>query len=270
MSKEERVRTLSVPRLVARAGRGEKLVALTAYDALFARLQDEAGVDILLVGDSVGNVYGGHRDTLKVTLDQMLYHTACVSRGVKHALVVGDMPFMSVQTSERDALVACGRMISEGGAAAVKIEGGRHMTATIHRLVECGIPVMGHIGLTPQSIHKLGGWGTRGRREEEAQILYEDACLLQEAGCFSIVLEKVEPGLAARITHELKIPTIGIGSGADCNGQVLVNMDMLGLFEDFKPAFVRQFAELAGEVRRAVGEYAEAVREGSFPGQDEV
>jgi 3-methyl-2-oxobutanoate hydroxymethyltransferase len=205
-----------------------------------------------------------------VTVDQMVYHTASVSRGASRAMVVSDMPFLSVQGGEIKALQNCGRMLSEGGANAVKIEGGQHMAATIRFLTERGIPVMGHLGLIPQSINQLGGYGTRGRSEREADRIYEDALLLQEAGCFAIVLEKVEQSLAARITGELKIPTIGIGSGIACDGQVLVVMDMLGLYEEFKPGFVRQFAELAAPVRQAIESYASEVRAGGFPGDSEV
>jgi len=261
---------ITAPGLARMKRRGEKIVVLTAYDALFARLEDEAGVDCILVGDSVGMVYGGRPDTLAVTVEQMLYHTRYVSAGVKRALVITDMPFLSVQASEREALLACGRMLAEGGAAGVKIEGGRQVEGVIRRLVDCGIPVMGHLGLTPQSIHQLGGYTTRGRKKAEAERIFEDARRLEQAGCFSIVLEKVAPDLAARVTGKLKIPTIGIGSGPDTDGQVLVNMDLLGLFEEFKPGFVRHFARLAPEVRQAVGDYARAVREGEFPRPDEI
>jgi 3-methyl-2-oxobutanoate hydroxymethyltransferase len=257
--------------LFARAHKqGQKLVLLTAYDALFARLQDQAGVDAILVGDSAGMVVAGHDTTLPVTMDQMLYHTACVSRAVQRAFVIADMPFLSVQLSREQALANCGRMLAEGGAQAVKIEGGQPIAPTIRAVVEAGIPVMGHLGLVPQSIHSLGSYRTRGVEADEAERLRQDAQALEQAGCFAIVLEKVEPTLAAGISGMLSIPTIGIGSGVHCGGQVLVNADMLGLFEEFRPRFVRRFAELAGEVRRAVGEYGEAVRSGRFPGKDEV
>lgn len=270
MSVEGKVRVHTVTSLLRMKAKGERMVAITAYDALFARLQDQAGVDILLVGDSVGMVYGGRADTLAVTVDQMVYHTACVRRGASRALVVSDMPFLSVQGSFDDALANCGRMLSEGGAQAVKIEGCAAVEATIRRLVDCGIPVMGHLGLIPQSIHRLGGYGQRGRSEEEAARLLDEARRLEAAGCFSVVLEKVEPKLAARITQELGIPTIGIGSGPGCDGQVLVNVDLLGLYEELEPAFVRRFANLAEPVREAVAAYAGAVREGSFPGPGEL
>lgn len=270
MSVEGKARALTVASLRRMKAKGERIVAITAYDALFARLQEQAGVDILLVGDSVGMVYGGRADTLAVTVDQMAYHTACVRRGASRALVVTDMPFLSVQGSFDAALAHCGRMLSEGGAQAVKIEGCPAVENTIRRLVDCGIPVMGHLGLIPQSIHRLGSWGQRGRSEEEAARLLDEALRLEKAGCFSLVLEKVEPGLARRITGELSIPTIGIGSGIHCDGQVLVNVDLLGLYEEMDASFVRRFAQLADPVRAAVAAYAQAVREGSFPSQDEV
>jgi 3-methyl-2-oxobutanoate hydroxymethyltransferase len=270
MSRVVSTKAITVKSFLRKKKRGEKIVVLTAYDALFARLQDEAGVDCILVGDSVGMVLGGRPDTLSVTVDEMIYHTANASRGVKRALLVMDMPFLSTQKGEHEALCVCGRALAEGHAHAVKIEGGKHMAATIAHLVTKGIPVMGHIGLTPQSIHQLGGWGTQGKTKNAAEILMEDALALQEAGCFSIVLEKVESTLAARISQALRIPTIGIGSGSDTDGQVLVNMDMLGLFEDFKPAFVRHFASLAETVREATRDYVEAIRDGDFPSKDEV
>ncbi len=259
----------SITLFARRKKKGEKIVMLTAYDALFARLQDGGEVDAILVGDSVGMVQGGLPTTIPVTLDEMVYHTRMVSRGLSHSLLIADMPFLSAQVSTEEALRNAGRLLAEGGAAAVKIEGGQAVSRTIARLVDVGIPVMGHLGVIPQSIHSLGGYRTRGTRRTEADRLLEDALALQEAGCFSIVLEKVKPELAARITRELRIPTIGIGSGADCDGQVLVNADMLGLFEDFQPRFVRRFAELGQAVRQAVSDYAAAVRSGDFPSADE-
>lgn len=270
MSRQGDARPVTVQTFARKKRKGEKLVVVTAYDALFARLQDEADVDCLLVGDSVGMVYGGKPDTLSVTMDQMVYHTACVARATKRAFVVMDMPFLAAQAGGDAALASCGRALSEGGAGAVKIEGAGPVLETIRRVTGCGIPVMGHLGLVPQSIHALGGWGTRGRTQKEAERLLDDARRLQDAGCFSIVLERVEPGLAARLTEALEIPTVGIGSGAACDGQVLVNMDLLGLFEEFQPVFVRRFAELAGEVRRATADYAKAVRSGEFPSAEEV
>ena len=270
MSRQGKTKAVTTVSLRRMKEKGERIVAVTAYDALFARLEDQAGADIILVGDSVGMVYGGRSDTLAVTVEQMVYHTACARRGTERALLVTDMPFLSVQGEPAEALKACGRMLAEGGAQAVKVEGCGPVLETIRRIVDTGIPVMGHLGLIPQSIHRLGGYGQRGRSPEEAERLAADARLLEAAGCFSLVLEKMEPGLAAAITRELRIPTIGIGSGPDCDGQVLVNMDLLGLYEELQPAYVRRFAELAGEVRRAVGDYARAVREGSFPGPGEV
>jgi 3-methyl-2-oxobutanoate hydroxymethyltransferase len=270
MSKAGTISRVTTRSFFRKKKKAEKIVVLTAYDAMFARFEDEAGVDCILVGDSVGMVYGGNDTTLSVTVEQMVYHSASVSRGVSRAMVVSDMPFLSVQGSHEEALSNCGRMLSEGGANAVKIEGGTHMAATIKFLTDRGIPVMGHLGLVPQSINKLGGYGTRGRSSKEAESIFEDAKLLQESGCFSIVLEKVEASLAARITEELKIPTIGIGSGNTCDGQVLVVMDMLGLYEDFKPGFVRHFAQLAKPVKDAIADYANEVRSGGFPNKSEI
>lgn len=269
MSREGKNRPLTTPGLLRMKEKGQRIVAVTAYDALFARLEDQAGVDLILVGDSVGMVYGGRADTLSVTVEQMVYHTACVRRGVERALVITDMPFLSVQGNPDEALRHCGRMLSEAGAQGVKIEGCAALD-TLTRIVDCGIPVMGHLGLIPQSIHRLGGYGQRGRSADEAARLLEDAHRLEDAGCFSLVLEKVEPELAERISASLRIPTIGIGSGAGCDGQVLVNMDLLGLYEEIQPAFVRRFAELAGPVREALRDYATAVRDGSFPGPGEI
>jgi 3-methyl-2-oxobutanoate hydroxymethyltransferase len=270
MSRPISSKAITIKSFLRKKKRGEKIVVLTAYDALFARLQDDGGVDCLLVGDSVGMVLGGQTDTLSVTLDQMIYHTASVRRGIKRALLVTDMPFLSVQTGESAALIACGRVLSEGHANAVKIEGGQTIAPTIRHIVQAGIPVMGHIGLTPQSINQLGGWGMQGKSASAKEILMEDALALEDAGCFSIVLEKVEPTLAAEISERLTIPTIGIGSGSGTDGQVLVNMDMLGLFEEFKPGFVRRFANLAAEVRLATKEFSDAVRKGDFPSKEEI
>lgn len=242
-----------------------RIVALTAYDALFGRLVDESGVDVILVGDSVNQVIAGAPSTLSATVDQMIYHATMVRRGVKRALLVVDMPFLSYQISAEDALRNCGRVMKETGAHAVKVEGGRTMAATVRVLVDAGIPVMGHIGLTPQSVHALGGYKVQGKTAEAAERLAADAKALEEAGCFAIVLELVPADVSARITKSLTIPTIGIGAGAACDGQVLVLPDMLGLNDAFKPKFLKKYAELAGEVRKAVGGFAAEVRDGKFP-----
>ncbi|GAB4143640.1 MAG: 3-methyl-2-oxobutanoate hydroxymethyltransferase [Planctomycetota bacterium] len=247
----------------------ERIAALTAYDHLFASLLDEAGIDVILVGDSVATVQQGRDTTVSVTMQQMLYHCELVSRAVKRALVVGDMPFLSYQVSEEDALRNAGALLKEGHVEAVKLEGGRHVLGTVRRLVDAGIPVMGHLGLTPQSIHRFGSYKTRGVDPEEARTLLEDAHSLQEAGAFALVLEKVPSDLAAAVTGKLRIPTIGIGAGSACDGQILVTHDMLGMFTRFHPRFVRRYAELAATISEAVGRYAADVREGRFPSAEE-
>jgi 3-methyl-2-oxobutanoate hydroxymethyltransferase len=253
---------------VAWKAEGRRIVTVTAYDALFGRLVDEAGVDGVLVGDSVNQVIAGQHSTLSATVDQMIYHAQMVRRGVQRALLVVDMPFLSYQVSTEDALRNCGRVMKETGAQAVKLEGGRAMAPTIRALVDIGIPVMGHIGLTPQSVHALGGYRVQGRTEEEAARLEQDAKTLEEAGCFSVVLELVPAALADRISRSLAIPTIGIGAGPGCDGQVLVLPDLLGLNDRFTPKFLKRYAELAGEVRSAVGAFAADVRAGSYPGPE--
>ncbi len=248
---------------------GEKITALTAYDYTFGYLLDEAGVDLILVGDSCGNVCAGYETTLPVTVDEMLYHVKSVRRGVKRALLIADMPFMSYQENIELALRNAGRFMKEGGAEAVKLEGGEHICPTIKKMVEIGIPVMGHLGFTPQSVHELGGYGVRGAEEKEAEKIKKDAIALQEAGTFSIVLEKVPAVLAKEISEMLTIPTIGIGAGPYCDGQILVSYDMLGLYDKMKFKFVRKYAKLADEVRRCASEYCEDIREGKFPSEDE-
>jgi len=244
---------------------GNKIVVLTAYDALFAALLDQAGIDVLLVGDSVHQVLGGADSTLGATLDQMIYHGGQVSRGAERALVVIDMPFLSYQVSPEDAIRNAGRVLKETGASAVKLEGGEPMAPTVHALVERGIPVMGHIGLTPQSVHALGGYRVQGRDEAAAARLQSDASALEEAGAFAVVLELVPTGLAQRISSNLTIPTIGIGAGPGCDGQVLVLHDMLGLNEGFTPKFLKHYARLADDVRSAAETYREDVRAGRYP-----
>ena len=244
---------------------GEKITMLTAYDTPTARLLDTAGLDVLLVGDSVGMVVLGYDSTLPVTLDAMVHHTAAVSRGVSHALVVADMPFLSYQVTPSDAIRNAGRLLQEGGAAAVKLEGGRPVADVVKRLVEIGIPVMGHLGLRPQSVHQLGGYARRGTDTREANAIIEDAAVLEDAGVFAVVLESIPAALASAITRQLRVPTIGIGAGVDCDGQVLVTNDMLGL-ADRVPPFVRQYADLQGTIVAAAQAYADDVRSGRFPG----
>lgn len=246
--------------------RREPIVALTAYDVLFARIVDEAGVDVVLVGDSVGQVFSGYESTLPVTIEDMIYHARAVRRGVKRALLVVDMPFMSFQVSPQETLRNAGRMLKETGAEAVKLEGGDEAAAEhVRTLVRAGIPVLGHIGLTPQSVHVLGGYRVQGRESVAAERLREEAGRLEEAGAFGIVLEVVPAALAESITSILTIPTIGIGAGPGVDGQVLVLPDLLGLNDAFSPKFLRRFAALGDAARDGVHQYAEAVRNRSYP-----
>jgi 3-methyl-2-oxobutanoate hydroxymethyltransferase len=244
---------------------GTPIVMLTCYDALFARLLDAAGVDALLVGDSVNQVLAGADTTLSATLEQMIYHTRMVRRGTRRALVVCDLPFLTYQVSPEEAIRNAGRVLAETGCQAVKLEGGSHMAPTVRALVDVGIPVMGHLGLTPQSVHALGGYRVQGRDEVTSQRLRADARALEEAGAFAVVLELVPAPLAAEITQALTIPTIGIGAGPSCAGQVLVLHDMLGLNDRFSAKFVKRYATLADDVRRAVAAYGADVRAGRFP-----
>lgn len=245
-----------------------KLTMLTAYDYSFAKLMDNAGINAILVGDSLGMVCLGYEDTLPVTMEDMIHHTAAVARGAKNALVVSDMPFMSYQASVYDAVVNAGRLIKEGHAQAVKLEGGFEVTEQIKAIVKASIPVMGHIGLTPQSVNAFGGFKVQGKSEEAAQRLLDEARAVEQAGAFAIVLESVPEKLAARISQEVSIPTIGIGAGAGCDGQVLVYQDMLGLFTDFTPKFVKQFANVGEVVKDAIGAYIKEVQEGTFPASE--
>ncbi len=249
--------------------KGEKISMLTAYDYTMARLIDSGGIDIVLVGDSAGNVMAGHETTLPMTMDQMIYHSTCVVRGVERALVVADMPFMSYQVTAKDALVNAGRMMKETGAHAVKLEGGEAIVDTVKRIVDAGIPVMGHLGLTPQSIYKFGTYKVRATEESEAEQLIKDAIKLEKAGCFSIVLEKIPRNLASKVTESLNVPTIGIGAGNECDGQVLVLHDMLGLNKDFHPRFIRRYADLHNTIANSVEKYVKDVKSLSFPGKDE-
>lgn len=255
---------ITLPDILQMKSAGRRITVLTAYDYPFARLVDNGGVDIILVGDSAGVVFAGHDTTLPVTMEEMLYHTKAVVRSRPKALVVADMPFMSYQTSLEDACRNCGRMIKEGGAEAVKIEGGANMAGVIRTLSAIDIPVMAHIGLTPQSIHRMGGYKVQGRKEQADRVL-EDALAVQEAGAFSVVLEGIPAHLAARITEELSIPTIGIGAGPSCDGQVLVIHDILGLCEKYSPKFVKRYAELGPIITDAVKQYVDDVRTGEFP-----
>jgi len=261
-------KAVSVHELLAMKERGERIVCLTCYDALFARLLDESGVDILLVGDSVNQVLAGGETTLSATLEQMIYHTRIVRRGASRALVVCDLPFLSYQISKEDAIKNAGRVMAETGCHAVKLEGGKPMAQTVRALVDVGIPVMGHLGLTPQSVHALGGYRVQGRDEKTAERLKEDAKALEDAGAFAIVLELVPAPLASHITKSLTIPTIGIGAGPACDGQVLVLHDMLGLNDKFVAKFVKRYAALAEDVREAVRLYTAEVREGRYPGPE--
>lgn len=256
---------LRVPDFAARKRQGEKIVMLTAYDATMARLLDRAGVDALLVGDSLGTVILGLDTTLPVTLDAVVHHTRAVSRGAERALVIADMPFLTFQISVTEAVRNAGRLLQEGGAAAVKLEGGRPVADVVKRLVDIGIPVMGHLGLQPQSVHQAGGYIKQATKPEHADALMIDALALQDAGAFSLVLESIPADVAATVTRELSIPTIGIGAGPDCDGQILVSYDMLGLFDGFVPSFVHQYARLGDAVVAATREYASDVRSGHYP-----
>jgi 3-methyl-2-oxobutanoate hydroxymethyltransferase len=248
--------------------RGEKIAMLTAYDAMMARLLDRAGIDVLLVGDSLGMVLLGYQTTLPVTMDAMVHHTAAVTRGAERALVVADMPFLSYQISVAEAVRNAGRLVQEGGAKAVKMEGGRAVLETAARLVDIGIPVMGHLGLTPQSVNRMGGFRRQAKSKEAAQRLVEDAKALEAAGVFAIVLESIPAELARTVSAELSIPAIGIGAGPHCDGQVLVSYDVLGLTEYSAPSFAKRYAALGDAISEAVRTYAQEVRDGCFPALD--
>jgi len=243
----------------------EKIPMLTAYDYVTAKMVEEAGVPLILVGDSLGMVMLGYESTIPVTMEEMIHHTKAVARGARKALIIGDMPFMTYHISVTDALHNAARFIQEGGAQAVKLEGGEVVADKVRRLVDCGIPVMGHIGLTPQSIHQLGGFKVRGKAVEEAKKLLNDARILEEAGAFAIVLECIPAPLSKLITQKLAIPTIGIGAGLDCDGQVQVISDILGLYTEFVPKHAKQYARLAGEIKTVVSSYISEVKSLSFP-----
>jgi len=257
-------RPVTVPDFRAAKARGEKLAVVTAYDYTSARLADDAGVDAVLVGDSLGMVVQGHPTSLPVTLRDIAYHTRCVVRGVRRALVVADLPFLTYQVSPRQAVRSAGKLMKEAGAHAVKLEGGERMAETIRAVVGAGIPVMGHVGLTPQSVHLFGGFKVQ---RDEAQLL-ADAAAVAAAGAFAVVVESVPADVATKLTRAVGVPTIGIGAGAGCDGQVLVFHDMMGLFTDFRPKFVKRYADLGGQVRAAVETYCREVRDGTFPGAE--
>lgn len=263
------MKKIRINTLLKKKQTNEKITALTVYDYTFAYLMDEAEVDILLVGDSLGNVIAGHETTIPVTMDEMIYHTKCVRRGVSRSLLVADLPFMSYQVSKEEAIRNAGRLMKEGGAEAVKLEGSEMTIPIIEHLSKVGIPVMGHLGLTPQSVNQFSGFGVRGREEKESEQLIQWAKNLEAAGVFAIVLEKIPAALAIQISQEIKIPTIGIGAGAGCDGQILVTYDMLGLFDKFKPGFVRHYRKLGQEIRDAVKEYCNDVKSGNYPSEKE-
>ncbi len=262
---------ITVPALRARkasAGRGDRLAMVTAYDATFARLFDAAGVDAMLVGDSLGMVIQGGTSTLPVTLDEICYHARAVARGTARAHLIGDLPFMSYQVSPEEALRSAGRLMKEGAVESVKLEGGKEFAETIHRLVRVGIPVMGHVGLLPQRVHAMGGFKVQGRAEEAAEAILEDAIAVADAGCFALVIEGVPVALAERITRALDIPTIGIGAGLGCDGQILVGYDLLGLSTTLKPKFVKHFAQFFEDGAQATRTFIDEVRSGVFPGPE--
>jgi 3-methyl-2-oxobutanoate hydroxymethyltransferase len=260
---------LTAPRVVEMKRKGEPIVVVTAYDYPTARLADEAGIEILLVGDSLGTVVLGYESTLPVTMEEMLHHVRAVTRARPSALVVGDLPFLSYQVSDEQAVLNAGRLIKEGGADAVKLEGGERVVGAVRRMVAAGIPVMGHLGLTPQSVLAFGGYRVQARGEADQERLVREAQALEQAGCFAVVLEGIPARLGHMVTRELTIPTIGIGAGAGCDGQVLVLHDLLGLFFGHQPKFVRRYAEVANVVRDALIRYAADVRARRFPGDEE-
>jgi 3-methyl-2-oxobutanoate hydroxymethyltransferase len=262
--KEGKMRT-TITQIKDMKQKGQKVPMLTAYDYATAKLVDQVGIPLILVGDSLGMVVLGYESTIPVTMDEMLHHTKAVVRGTSQALIIGDMPFMTYHASIGEALHNAARFIQEGGAQAVKLEGGEAMAETVRRIVECGMPVMGHIGLTPQSVHQLGGFKVQGKTQEAAIRLVKDACALEEAGAFAIVLEAVPTPLAKLITKKVGIPTIGIGAGPFCDGQVQVVSDLLGLFTDFVPKHAKQYAKLSDIIKQAVGDYINEVQAGTFP-----
>lgn len=266
---KQELKKITTHQLQEMKNRGEKIAMLTAYDFSMAKIIDSASVDVILVGDSASNVMAGHATTLPITLDQMIYHAASVIRAVKRALVVVDLPFGTYQGDSGEALRSAIRIMKEAGAHAVKLEGGREVKESIERILSAGIPVMGHLGLTPQSIYKFGTYTVRAKEEEEAKKLLADAKLLAECGCFGIVLEKIPAALAKKVSQSVQIPTIGIGAGPDTDGQVLVMQDMLGINKEFKPRFLRRYADLDSVITSAVRNYVSDVKNNSFPNEDE-
>lgn len=269
MSVSKEIRKITTNTLQKMKANGEKISMLTAYDYSFAQLFDNAGIDVILVGDSASNVMAGHETTLPITLDQMIYHASSVIRAVKRSLVVVDLPFGSYQSNPQIALASSIRIMKETGAHAVKLEGGEEVRESIKNIVSAGIPVMGHLGLTPQSIYKFGTYNVRAKQEAEAIKLKQDAILLQETGCFAVVIEKIPASLAQEVTASLHIPTIGIGAGKDCDGQVLVMHDMLGINTEFKPRFLRQYLNLNEQITSAVQQYIIDVKHEDFPNEQE-
>jgi len=263
------MRRVTTRRLQDMKKQGKRISCLTAYDALIARILDDAGIDLILVGDSLGNIVQGHETTIPVTLDDIIYHTKAVVKGVQRALVVADMPFMSYQVSPEEAFRNAGRLMKEAGASAVKVEGGHRVCEAVRRMTEAGIPVMAHLGLTPQSINQFGSYRARGQNTEEAEEMMRDAKELEEAGAFAVVLEKIPMQLAQKITESLTIPTIGIGAGPHCDGQILVYSDMLGLTIDFSPRFVRRYDSLHERVDDSVSRYIQDIQSGNFPDESE-
>ena len=269
MSINKEIKRVTTHTLQKMKSNGEKIAMLTAYDYSFAKTFDAAGIDILLVGDSASNVMAGHETTLPVTLDQMIYHASSVVRGAKRCLVVVDLPFGAYQGNSKEALNSTIRIMKETGAHAVKLEGGEEVVESVKRIISAGVPVMGHLGLTPQSIYKFGTYTVRAKEEAEAEKLQRDARLLEETGCFSIVLEKIPASLARQVSESIHIPTIGIGAGNNCDGQVLVMHDMLGITTEFKPRFLRQYLNLNETITQAVQQYITDVRDGEFPNETE-
>jgi 3-methyl-2-oxobutanoate hydroxymethyltransferase len=266
MSERKKVTT---KRLVTMKANGEKIAALTAYDFLMARYLDEAGIDVMLVGDSLGNVIQGNSTTLTVTLDEMIYHAKIVRKAIRKALLVVDLPFMSYHVDLQESVRNCGRVMKETGCDAVKLEGGERIAEVVQHLVKVGIPVMGHLGLTPQSINIFGTYVTRGTDPKEAKQIQKDAKILEESGCFAVVLEKIPAELAKKVTESIKIPTIGIGAGINCDGQILVTHDMLGMTEMFRPRFVRRYLDIAKLTKDAFKSYIKDVKDGKFPDKAE-
>jgi 3-methyl-2-oxobutanoate hydroxymethyltransferase len=269
MSVEKQIKRITVHILQAMKENNEKISMLTAYDYSMAKILDEAGVEILLVGDSASNVMAGHETTLPITLDQMIYHASSVVRGVERALVIVDLPFGSYQGNSEKALESTVRIMKESGAHGVKLEGGEEIAESVKRILSAGVPVMAHLGLTPQSIYKFGTYTVRAKEEAEAEKLLQDALLLEQIGCFAVLMEKIPAELATKVSKALKVPTIGIGAGGGVDGQVLVTHDLLGLTKEFKPRFLRRYMDLFNEIKVAIGKYIEDVKSSDFPNKNE-